>query len=81
MLLFCGLSKAFVSVWRNGLLAKMKFCGISGKILSLLSDLHKGTVGHVKIDNLLSDHFIVSLGLKQGDQTSPFFFNLYMDDL
>ena len=77
---FADFSKAFDSVWRNGLLAKMKFYGISGKILSLLSDLYKGTVGHVKINNLLSDPFIVSLGLKQGDPPSPFFFNLYMND-
>ena len=51
----------------------MKFYEISGKILSLLSDLYRGTVGHVKINNLLSDPFIVSLGLQQGDPPSPFF--------
>ena len=78
---FVDFSKAFDSVWRNRLLAKMKFYGISGKILSLLSDLYKGTVGHLKIYNLLSDPFIVSLGLKQEDPSSPFFFNLYMNDL
>ena len=61
--------------------AKMKFYGISGKILSLLSELYKGTVGHVKINNLLSDPFTVSLRLKQRDLPSPFFFNLYMNDL
>ena len=48
---FVDFSKAFASVWRNGLLTKMKFYGISGKILSLLSDLYEGTVGHV-IDKL-----------------------------
>ena len=57
----------------------MKFYGISDKILSLLTDLYKGTEGHVKISNLLSDPFIVSLGLRQGDPSSPFFFNLYMN--
>ena len=78
---FVDFSKAFDSVWRNGLLGKMKLYGISGKILSLLSDLYKGTVGHVKRNNLLSDPFIVSLGLKQADPPSPFLFNLYMNDL
>ena len=73
-------SKAFDSVWRNGLLAKMKFYGIGGKILSLLSDLYKRTVGHAKINNLILDPFIVSLGLKQGDPPSPFFLNQNMND-
>ena len=71
-MLFCGLLKSFVSVLINGLLVKIKFCRISGNILSLLSDLYKGTEGRVKIKNLLSDTFIVSQGLKQGNQTSPF---------
>ena len=29
--------------------AKMKFYGINGKILSLLSDLYKGTIGHFNL--------------------------------
>ena len=36
---FVDFSKAFDSVWSNGLLAKMKFYEISGEILSLISDL------------------------------------------
>ena len=55
------------------MLKQLIFYGISGKILSLLTDLCKRTARHVKISNLLSDPFIVSLELKQGDPPSPFF--------
>ena len=29
----------------------------------------------------MSDNFKISLGVKQGDLPSPFFFNIYMDEL
>ena len=50
---FVDFSNAFDSVWGNGLLAKMKFYGISGKIPSLSTDVYKGTAEHLKINNLL----------------------------
>ena len=39
------------------------------------------TNGHVTVGDFISDNFEIDLGVKQGDPPSPFFFNVYMDEL
>ena len=50
------------------MLKQLIFYGISGKILSLLTDLCQRTVKHVKISNLLSDFFFFSIDNKKSIQ-------------
>ena len=38
-------------------------------------------VACVKVGNVLSESFKVLIGVKHGDPPSPFFFNIYMNDL
>ena len=64
-----------------GLLAKLKTFGIHGKMLSVIEDLYSNTNGHVTVGDCISDNFEINLGVKQGDPPSPFFFNVYMDEL
>ena len=50
-------------------------------MLNIIKDLYSGTNGHVTVGEFMSDNFKISLGVKQGDPPSPFFFNIYMDEL
>ena len=79
---FVDFSKAFDTIWRKGLIAKLNSFGIEGKMLNIIKDLYSGTNGHVNtVGEFMSDTFKISLGVKQGDPPSPFFFNIYMDEL
>ena len=78
---FVDFSKAFDTIWRKGLLAKVKSYGIDGKILNVIESQYSGNVACVKVGNLLSESFKVFIGVKQGDPPSPFSFNIYMNDL
>ena len=89
---FVDFSKAFDTIWRKGLIAKLNSFGIEGKMLNIIKDLYSGhvTVGEFMSDNFkisfgvkqgLSDNFKIPLGVKQGDPPSPFFFNIYMEAL
>ena len=77
---FVDFSKAFDTIWRKGLIAKLNSFGIKGKMLNIIKDLYSGTNGHVTVGEFMSDNFNISLGVKQGDPPSPFF-NIYMDEL
>ena len=76
---FVDFSKAFDTVWRKGLLAKLKTFGIHGKMLNVIEDLYSYTNGHVTVADCISDNFEINLGVKQGDPPSTFFFNVYIE--
>ena len=61
--------------------AKLKTFGIHGKMLSVIEDLYSNTNGHVTVGDCISDNFEINLGVKQDDPPSPFFSNVYMDEL
>ena len=60
-------SKAFETVWRKGLLSKLRSYGIEGKMLNVLDSLYTDTTAHVKINDYISEAFDILLGVKQGD--------------
>ena len=60
---------------------KIKSYGIDGKISNVIEGQYSGNVTCVKVGDLLSESFKVLIGVKQGDPPSPFFFNIYMNDL
>ena len=64
-------------VWKQGLIAKLNYFGIEGKMLHVIKDIYSGTNGHATVGEFMSDNFKMSLGIKQGDPPNPFFFNLY----
>ena len=78
---FVDFSKAFDTVWRKGLITKIESYGVQGKMLNVIKSLYNDTTAQVKVSDQLSSPFEISLGVKQGDPPSPFFFNTYMNDL
>jgi hypothetical protein len=79
---FLDLSKAFDSVWRNGLFYKLLLSGIGGNFYRVIKSIysHNDTFC-VKQTNRFSEFKIALKCLKQGDNLSPILFKLYANDL
>ena len=82
--LFCAFidfKQAFDTVWRTGLWGKILSSKISGKCFNFITRLYKNTKSMVKVNNSLSDVFISRMGVRQGENMSPFLFSLFINDL
>ena len=62
-------------------IAELNPFGTERKMLNIVKNLYSGTNGHVTVGEFMSGNFKISLGLQQGDLPTPFFFNIYMDEL
>ena len=78
---FVDFSEAFDTVWRKGLVAKLKTFGICGKMFEIIENLYLNMNGHVTVGDSYQIILKQNLGVKQGDPPSPFFFNVYMYEL
>ena len=74
---FVDFSKAFDTVWRKGLLAKIESYGINGKILNVFRSLYSNTTVHVKLGDAISDAFEIVLGVKGRSPKPTFLQHLY----
>ena len=82
--LFCAFidfSTAFDSVCRNILYEKLKEYGISTKMLKMIMAIYKNVTSSVKINNVHTDSFTCTDGLRQGDSPSPVLFAMSINDL
>ena len=52
---FLDFATAFDTIWRKGLLSKLKTIGIEGKMFNIIRDLYSNTNGHVAVENLMSE--------------------------
>ena len=80
---FIDLRKAFDCVNRNMLLYKLLNYGINGKLFKVLKSLYdvQKTMASIRVNDRLSDWFLTSQGVKQGDSLSPVLFILFINDL
>ena len=78
---FLDASKAFDRVNHQLLFDKLEKRGVPGYILRLLVFWYENQTMSVRWGNLISNSFLVSNGVRQGGILSPYFFNVYMDDL
>jgi len=65
--------KAFDSVWRVGLWRKLINCGVKGKLLTIIKNLYGEVKSCIRIDGALSEYFLSSKGLRQGENLSLLF--------
>lgn len=82
--LFCAFidfKQAFDTVWRTGLWSKLILNGINGKCFRYINNMYMGIKSLVKLNGIAFNFFECNVGVRQGENLSPFLFSLYINDL
>ena len=78
---FIDLQKAFDTVDHDLLKLSLLCNGIEGDFYNAIKSIYKNITSCVRIDNLLTEWFTCSAGVRQGDNLSPTMFALFIYDL
>ncbi|MEC7531553.1 MAG: reverse transcriptase domain-containing protein [Actinomycetota bacterium] len=76
---FLDLEKAYDTLWREGLLIKLKAKGFKGKIYNYVQDFLDNREFAVKVNSARSETKIQENGVPQGSVLSPILFNIMID--
>jgi hypothetical protein len=78
---FRDAAKAFDTVWRDGLFAKLWDTGVRGKFWRLIRNLYASTQSRVLVNGHESDFFPIEQGVAQGDPLSPTLYAIFENEL
>ena len=81
ILILVDFSKAFDRINRAILFYKTKKSGLRGRVIDTLINLYSKTCYRIKHQGKLSDLIQEDIGVIQGGNTSPMWFNKYLSDL
>jgi hypothetical protein len=77
---FLDISKAYDTVWIEGLLYKLTRIGIHGTCLGWLSNFLQNRSICIRLGSYISESRIIKNGVPQGEVISPLLFNLMLSD-
>jgi ssDNA-binding Zn-finger/Zn-ribbon topoisomerase 1 len=75
------LEKAFDCIDRTLLLYRLLCNNIDGKVYKIIKRMYTNTTSCLKLNNIFTDWFEVTCGVRQGDNLSPTLFSLLINDL
>ena len=78
---FIDLKKAFDFIDRDMLLYKLLLNNVDGKIYHSIKSIYAETSACIRINNTRTNWFFCKSGVKQGDNCSPTFFSIFVNDL
>lgn len=78
-LAFVDVKKAYDTVSRSGLALRLLELGTPSRVVSMVKHWYTGDSACVFMGGLRSDWFDISLGVKQGDISSPILFSCYIN--
>ena len=82
--LYCAhidFKQAFDKVWRQGLWTKMLEYNINGKCNQVIRNMYANIKSNISTSKGSTAYFPCNTGVRQGENLSPFLFNLYLNDL
>ena len=78
---FIDFKQAFDKVWRQGLWIKMLSHNINGKCYQVIRNMYANIKSKLSTHRGSTSYFPCFSGVRQGENLSPFLFNLYLNDL
>ena len=78
---FIDFEKAFDSVWRIGLWQTLLSSNINGKCFRIIFNMYDGIRSRIIHNGCKSEYFQCNIGVRQGENVTPFYFHLYLNDL
>ena len=79
--MYLDISKEFDRVWHDGLIYKLKRCGVSGKLPSLIQSFLKNRKRRTVLNGQCSNWGDILAGMPQGSILGPLFFLVHINDL
>ena len=78
---FVDFKQAFDTVWRAGLWQKLCNHGFKGKCYNVILNLYKDIKSKISTNEGNTDYFECMVGVRQGENLSPFLFSIFLNDL